>query len=65
MENTSTPDLAIASDDIQGIAEREVSSQIGGSDHRLVIMSIKGQTQPHKKQATSRLELQKSQLGCF
>ena len=45
---TSTPDLAIATDDIQGIAEREVSSQLGGSDHRPVIISIKGQTQPHK-----------------
>ena len=41
---TSTPDLAIATDDIQGIAEREVSSQLGGSDHRPVIISIKGQT---------------------
>ena len=45
---TSTPDLAIATDDIQGIAEREVSSQLGGSDHRPVIISIKGQTQPHR-----------------
>ena len=39
---TSTPDLAIASDDIQGITEREVSSQLGGSDHRPVIISTKG-----------------------
>ena len=53
---TSTPDLAIATDDIQGIAEREVSSQLGGSDHRPVIISIKGKTTPHK-QATSKLEL--------
>ena len=45
---TSTPDLAIATDYIQGIAEREVSSQLGGSDHRQVIISIKGQTQPHR-----------------
>ena len=46
---TSTSDLAIATDDIQGIAEREVSSQLGGSDHRPVIISIKGQSQPHRK----------------
>ena len=45
---TSTPDLAITTDDIQGIAEREVSSQLIGSDHRPVIISIKGQTQPHR-----------------
>ena len=47
---TSTPDLAITTDDIQGIAEREVSSQLIGSDHRPVIISIKGQTQPHRNQ---------------
>ena len=45
---TSTPDLAIATDDIQGIAEREVSSQLEGNDHRPVIINIKGQTQPHR-----------------
>ena len=39
---TSTPDLAIAIDDIQRIAERQVSSQLGGSDHRPVIISMKG-----------------------
>ena len=43
-----TSDLAISTDDVQGIAEREVSSQLGGSDHRPVIISIKGQTQPHR-----------------
>ena len=45
---TSTPDLAIATDDVQGIAEREVSSQLGGSDHRPVIIRIKGQRQSHR-----------------
>ena len=45
---TNTSDLAIATDGIQGIAEREVSSQLGGRDHRPVIISIKGQTQPHR-----------------
>ena len=39
---TSIPDLAIATDDTQAIAERELSSQLGGSDHRPVIISIKG-----------------------
>ena len=45
---TRTPDLAIATDDIQGITEREVLSQLAGSDHRLVIISIKSQTQSHR-----------------
>ena len=36
----STPDLAIATDAIQGIAERGTSSQLGGNDHRPVISSI-------------------------
>ena len=48
LRTTSTPDLAIATDDIQGIGEREVSSQLGGSGHRPDTISIKGQTQPHR-----------------
>ena len=45
---TIRTDLAVVTDDIQGIAEREVSSQLGGSDHRPVIISIKGQMQSHR-----------------
>lgn len=37
---TSTPDLAFATDDIHSIAQREVSAQLGGSDHRPVIITI-------------------------
>ena len=33
---TSTPDIAIATDNIQKIAKREVSEQLGGSDHKHV-----------------------------
>jgi len=40
---TSSPDLAIATDDIQKITEREVCSQLGGSDHRPVILTIQRQ----------------------
>ena len=42
---TSNPDLAIATDDIQKIAEREVCAQLGGSDHRPVILTIQKQIQ--------------------
>ena len=31
-KTTSTPDIAIATDNIQKIAKREVSEQLGGSD---------------------------------
>ena len=44
-KTTSTPDLAIATEDIKGITERGVSSQLGSSDHRPMIISIKGQIQ--------------------
>ena len=40
---TSTPDLAFATDDLHGIAKREVNDQLGGSDHRPVVISIQRQ----------------------
>ena len=39
-KTTSTPDIAIATDNIQKIAEREVSEQLGGSDHKPVILTL-------------------------
>ena len=62
---TSTPDLAIAADDIQGIAEREVSSQLGGSDLRQVIISIKGQTQPHRNKLPASWNYKKANWDAF
>ena len=62
---TSTPDLAIATEDIQGIAEREVSSQLGGSDHRPVIISIKGQTQPHRNKLPASWNYKKANWDAF
>ena len=60
---TSTPDLAIATDDIQGIAEREVPSQLGGSDHRPLIISIKGQTQSHRNKLPACWNYTKKTVG--
>jgi len=37
---TTHPDLAMATDDIHGISKREVTDQLGGSDHRPVIICI-------------------------
>ncbi|KAK3784224.1 hypothetical protein RRG08_055753 [Elysia crispata] len=37
----STPSLAPATDDIQKVTQREVCSQLGGSDHKPVILNVK------------------------
>ena len=39
-KTTSTPDIAIATDNIPKIAKREVSEQLGGSDHKPVILTL-------------------------
>ena len=36
----STPDLAIASEDIQKICDREVHTQLGGTDHLPVLLKV-------------------------
>ena len=50
---TSNPDLAIATDDIQKIAEREVCAQLGGSDHRPIILTVQKQIQGSGKLSPS------------
>ena len=62
---TSTPDLAIATDDLQGIAEREVSSQPRGNEHNPVIISIKGQTQPHRNKLPASWNYKKANWDAF
>ena len=37
---TSTPDLAIATDDLHKISQREVCKQLGGSDHKPILISL-------------------------
>ena len=44
--STSSPDLAIATDDVHKVSNREVCNQLGGSDHRPVSITI-GKTVPH------------------
>ena len=48
-QTTSCPDLAIATDSIQKITEREVCSQLGGSDHKPVILTLKKQVSRQSK----------------
>ena len=39
-ETTSTPDIVIATDNIQKTAKREVSEQLGGRDHKPAILTF-------------------------
>ena len=39
-KTTSTPDIDIATDNIQKIAQREVSEQLGGSDHNPAVLTL-------------------------
>ena len=39
-KTSSTPDLAIASKNIQNICDREVYTQLGGSDHLPVLLKV-------------------------
>ena len=43
---TSCPDLAIATDDVVKITQHHVEQQLGGSDHKPVILHIKQDSQP-------------------
>ena len=54
---TSCPDLAIATYDVAKITRYHVDQQLGGSDHKPVIL--------HKYKAVSKLELQESKLDRF
>jgi len=50
---TSSPDLAIATYDIQKSLHREVSPQLGGSDHKPVIITVQKGTIRDGKQPPS------------
>ena len=41
---TSTPDIALCTEDLHRIIEREVGNQLGGSDHRPVYLTIAAKT---------------------
>ena len=53
-KTTSTPDLAITTEDIQKICDRTVCSQLGGSDHLPVLLklSLTEQPAPQRKDAS-------------
>ena len=61
-KTTSTPDIAIATDNIQKIAKREVSEQPGGSDHKPVILTLAKQVNASVGKMPPQLELQEGRL---
>ena len=61
-KTNSTPDIAIATDNIQKIARREVSEQLGGSDHKPVILTLAKQVNTSAGKMPPQLELQEGRL---
>jgi hypothetical protein len=47
--SNSSPDLAIATDDIQKISHWKVCTQLGGSDHKPVILTTGRQAKPEEE----------------
>ena len=62
---TSTPDLGLATDDIHKIANRTVCPQLGGSDHRPVIISLKKDTSEPKKNRPPTWNYKKAKWDLF
>lgn len=60
---TSTPDLAIATEDLQSTSTREVCSQHGVSDYRPVIIHLNQEMKDMQQQVTSQLKLYKRSTG--
>ncbi|CAG2193511.1 unnamed protein product [Mytilus edulis] len=61
---TTTPDLAFCTDDIHQNISRKVCDQLGGSDHRPVILSIRGTKTPIDAQLP-RWNYKKANWGKF
>lgn len=63
---TTTPDLAVATDDIARIVTtRAVSSQLGGTDHRPVILNLDEQYTPNQKREPPRWNFKKANWGKY
>ena len=62
---TSTPDLAFATDDIHSIAQRDVSDQLGGSDHRPVIITVQRLFEVHSTRLKASWNYKKANWDLF
>ena len=61
---TTTPDLAFCTDDIHRKISRRVTDQLGGSDHRPVVLTISGVEMPEQSQHP-RWNYKKAKWGLF
>ena len=62
---TSTPDLAFASEDISRNTERKVLNQLGGSDHKPVLLTISLHSRPAKAKTFPRWNYKKANWDKF
>ena len=62
---TSTPDLALATDDIAKTTTRDVSSQLGGSDHKPIILYIEEERRTISPKPKPRWNYKKANWGKF
>ena len=51
---TSCPDIAIATDDVAKITERHVKQQLGGSDHKPILLVIKQDLRQAGRERTTK-----------
>ena len=61
----STPDLAIATEDIQRCAEREVMRQLGGSDHKPIIITIGKLKSPENRKKIASWNYKKANWNLY
>ena len=63
--SSTTPDLAFATHDLSRIASRTVLSQLGGSDHKPVKISLDLQYRTQKSSTFPRWNYKKANWQCF
>ena len=61
---TTTPDLAFCTDDVHQNISRKVADQLGGSDHRPIILALAGYKTPSSPQH-ARWNYKKARWGTF
>ena len=62
---TSTPDLAIATDDIHKLCSRSIYTQLGGSDHKPIILDIEKRSPPKPTKAEPSWNIKKANWDLF
>ena len=63
--SSTTPDLAFAANDLSRIASRTVLSQLGGSDHKPIKISLDLQYRPQRTSTFPRWNYKRANWECF